>query len=112
MVGLNQLFTTPLIICMYYFDKWRGLELKNTPFPNLYTLITHLLAYLIIVEIGFYYSHRLLHNPYFYKRIHKKHHTWISPVAISAAYCHPIEHIVSNITPALLGKCAFVLMSE
>ncbi|KAF8788948.1 Fatty acid hydroxylase domain-containing [Argiope bruennichi] len=46
---------------------------------------------------------RLLHHPRIYKYIHKRHHEWTSPIAITAIYCHPIEHIFSNLLPPLLG---------
>lgn len=45
----------------------------------------------------------MLHSKYIYKYIHKKHHEWTSPIAITAEYCHPIEHIFSNILPLTIG---------
>ncbi|GBO31261.1 Fatty acid hydroxylase domain-containing protein 2 [Araneus ventricosus] len=46
---------------------------------------------------------KLLHHPRIYKYIHKMHHEWTSPIAITAIYCHPVEHLLSNLMPALLG---------
>lgn len=54
-------------------------------------------------EIGFYYSHRVLHSRYLYRFIHKRHHEWTAPIAVTAMYCHPIESIFSNMLPIFLG---------
>jgi sterol desaturase/sphingolipid hydroxylase (fatty acid hydroxylase superfamily) len=45
----------------------------------------------------------MLHHKWFYKRFHKKHHEWTAPLAIAAAYSHPIEYIFSNMLPVSLG---------
>lgn len=100
---MNQVLTLPVSVVVFYFDKWRGVSFEQK-LPDLVTTVGHLIGCIIVVEIGFYYTHRLLHHPYLYKQIHKKHHTWISPVAISAAYCHPIEHLASNMLPVVLGN--------
>lgn len=31
------------------------------------------------------------------------HHEWTAPIAITAIYTHPVEHVLSNITPVFLG---------
>lgn len=38
-----------------------------------------------------------------YQRIHKRHHEWKAPVAMVSIYCHPIEHLVSNVRECRLG---------
>ena len=50
----------------------------------------------------FRYYYRLLHHPRFYKRIHKLHHKWISPVSICAVDCHPFEYFLSNMLPLVM----------
>lgn len=46
---------------------------------------------------------RLLHHPCIYKYIHKVHHEWTAPISITAVYAHPIEHLMSNVFPVLMG---------
>jgi len=53
-------------------------------------------------EVNFYYSHRALHHPRIYSKIHKKHHEYTAPFGLMALYSHPVEHLISNLW-AFLG---------
>ena len=73
-------------------------------FPTLFTFFRDLLVYIVVEEVFFYFSHRLLHTSMFYSKIHKFHHTFTAPFAIAAVYAHPIEHMLSNVIPVSLGS--------
>ncbi|KAH8704086.1 sterol desaturase [Talaromyces proteolyticus] len=53
-------------------------------------------------EIVFYYGHRLLHHRLIFRYFHKQHHQFTTPVALASEYCHPVEHIMSNILPIII----------
>ncbi|CAN7999936.1 unnamed protein product, partial [Ixodes hexagonus] len=84
----------------------RGREL-----PTFHWVVCELTICILVEEACFYYSHRqgkldllwLLHHPRLYKHVHKQHHEWTAPISITAVYCHPLEHIFSNLLPPLLG---------
>lgn len=57
---------------------------------------------MIIREILFYYIHRLFHHPSIYPVIHKPHHRFTAPVALSAQYASVAEHLLANVMPIVL----------
>jgi fatty acid hydroxylase domain-containing protein 2 len=73
------------------------------PLPSVLEMLAHLVVCVAVEEVLFYYSHRLMHAPFFYQRIHKIHHEWTAPIALTATYAHPFEHLVSNLAPVLAG---------
>ncbi|MDC0193048.1 sterol desaturase family protein, partial [Pelagibacteraceae bacterium] len=48
----------------------------------------------LIHELGFYFTHRLLHFKFLYKIAHRIHHKNINPGPWSGLSMHPIEHLI------------------
>lgn len=98
-----------LPVASYVIGKRTGMiaaqlgPLVRPGLPSLSTFCLEVVGIQIVFEIMFYYSHRTLHCSPFYKTIHKRHHEWKAPIAIAAAYAHPLEHIVSNTLPAAVA---------
>ncbi len=71
--------------------------------PSAFTILWHIAVSVVIEEFLFYYSHWFLHWRAVYKHVHKQHHEWTAPIAWAAVYCHPIEHVISNMFPPTVG---------
>ena len=104
-VLFNQFIVGPsLAVLVLPLLSWRGIDFTANNIPGLTTFFRHLTGYIFCEEIGFYYSHRLFHEiKPFYKAFHKQHHEWVAPIAIAARYAHPVEDILANVFPVMLG---------
>jgi methylsterol monooxygenase len=103
-VLFNQVFVNvPLAYGLYYLNQWRNSLgiLQSLPTPS--EFLQHLVVFIVLEEIGFYYTHRLGHHPALYRHIHKQHHLFTAPIGMAATYAHPIEHLVSNMLPLAMG---------
>ncbi|KAG0236681.1 Chromosome 5 4 [Mortierella sp. GBA43] len=79
----NQfLVGVPTGVLLYMLMEWRGNPI-GMELPTLWDVAKESIGFLIIEEAGFYYGHRLLHHPRFYKRIHKQHHLYTAPIGIA-----------------------------
>ena len=102
----NQLLATGLHLGKIWATK-RGVLATSyrveTAFPSREEFVRDFVLSLLMREAMFYYVHRLLHElPWLYRKIHKKHHRFVAPVALAAQYAHPVEHIFANTLPITL----------
>nr|XP_016850569.1 PREDICTED: fatty acid hydroxylase domain-containing protein 2 isoform X2 [Anolis carolinensis] len=102
-VAFNMIFISlPMVILLLPIMKWRT-EPCHLQLPTFHWFLLEVAIFTLVEEILFYYSHRLVHHPFLYKHIHKKHHEWTAPIGIISVYAHPVEHVVSNMLPAIAG---------
>lgn len=102
-VAQNQLLTSGLHLLQLTLVSTTGLRSSSyriePGLPALPELARDFVLCLLLREALFYYSHRLFHIPYFYVRIHKKHHKFTAPIALAAQFAHPVEQIFANALP-------------
>ncbi|KAJ5464197.1 hypothetical protein N7475_007332 [Penicillium sp. IBT 31633x] len=111
-VAQNQIISSVLHLALLSATSYAGVSSSyriEASLPGIAEIIRDVGFSLLIREMMFYYSHRLLHIPYLYIRIHKKHHRFTAPVALAAQFAHPVEQIVANalpisLPPQLLGS--------
>lgn len=100
---LLSLFNTSVIssgmLLLVYatFDNVFGAQ-----YTSIIQLIRDMAVFATVEEVGFYYSHRLFHTSLMYP-LHKIHHEFTAPSALTTAYAHPLEHFVCNMCPLIAG---------
>ena len=72
-------------------------------FPSLFELMWQTVFCMFMEDTMFYWSHRLLHHPKIYAKIHKKHHEFNNPVGFISEYAHPLEYVLGNVLPTFIG---------
>ncbi|GFT99254.1 fatty acid hydroxylase domain-containing protein 2 [Nephila pilipes] len=100
-VACNQFIVGSLLFLSIYSFKKHTTNTQGFVPLRIQRFFGEILFAIIAEEILFYYLHRILHHRSLYKHFHKKHHEFTSPIAISAIYCHPVEHVLSNLLPVL-----------
>lgn len=99
-VAQNQLLTSGLHLLQLTLVTKTSSSYRIEPsLPGFSEFVRDFLICVLLREAFFYYSHRLFHLPYFYVRVHKKHHKFTAPIALAAQFAHPIEQIFANALP-------------
>lgn len=72
--------------------------LTHPPPLHTFSMLGYLTVAILGNELIYAPVHYLLHSSRWLYRYHKLHHTLKDPVAIGAAYCHPVEMVVANVS--------------
>merc|ERR1712070_190920 len=111
-VLLNQIFIIYPYGAFYAYLMTRGYKGLIGPgmyltreLPSGWEMFLTIGMHIVVNEVLFYYGHRMFHEvKWLYKNIHKQHHEYSAPIALTASYCHPVEMLVSNVFPLLGGS--------
>ncbi len=105
----------PVLMYLVVHPLWsaRGGSM-TAPFEPPLEVALHLLAFILLQDTIFYWSHRTLHRPYLYKRIHARHHRFRYVRVPVAEFAHPVENALNFVAffagPVLLGSSFPTLM--
>ena len=80
---------------------WTQPTISPKSLPGLPTYLAHLFFSIVCEDFFFYWSHRALHHPYLYPRIHKKHHEFYNTIHISGIHTHWLDFLLSYMLPLL-----------
>jgi lathosterol oxidase len=80
---------------------WTRIYTDVSAFP-LWWLPFSLLAYLLIHDTWFYWTHRLMHRRWWFNRMHAVHHASRPPTAWAAMSFHPWEAVTGAVVVPLL----------
>jgi len=101
-ITVNELLG--LAILNLEYDWWLAGPGSNMRLvPDVYTAFKHIFVAMICHDFLFYHFHKFLHHRKLYKHIHKIHHEWQAPMAITALYAHPIEHFLTGVISPSMG---------
>jgi Delta7-sterol 5-desaturase len=109
---LREVLHSLLTSFIFAFVAWLCLGTPLREHTQLYTdarqfgwayLVASIPLTLLIHDAYFYWIHRLMHLPFFYRKIHLTHHRSVNPSPWAAYAFHPLEAVLeAGIMPILL----------
>ena len=86
------------------FRNYSPLTTESAPIDPV-ECIKNFAIHMIVIDVWFYSTHKLLHYGPLFSWIHKMHHTYHAPTAVACMYAHPVEYCIGNVLGVILGPC-------
>ena len=80
---------------------WTRIYTDVAAYP-LWWLPVSVLVYLLLHDTWFYWTHRLMHRPWWFRKMHAVHHASRPPTAWAAMSFHPLEALSGAVVIPLL----------
>jgi sterol desaturase/sphingolipid hydroxylase (fatty acid hydroxylase superfamily) len=102
-LGVNHFLIYPVAVYFAFpLFKHFGMEI-NAPVPPVSVFLRDFAVSIALNDTLFYWAHRMLHHASIYQYIHKKHHRFNMSIGIASAFAHPVEDVLANLIPTLVG---------
>lgn len=66
-------------------------------------ILAQIAACIFLTDMWFYFTHKMMHRPWLYSRVHKFHHEFVEADSFSFSYCHWLECFIVNEPSTMLG---------
>jgi sterol desaturase/sphingolipid hydroxylase (fatty acid hydroxylase superfamily) len=100
---INALVVFPIVVSIEPFFAGVSYNKEIEGLPSSFELLWQLSFCMFCEDFTSYHTHKAIHHKWIYPYIHKLHHEYYMPICISAEFAHPVEFIVSNMLPSVIG---------
>lgn len=83
------------VLGLIWQKGWTQIYLKFDQYGWLYFFVISPLLLLLLHETYFYWTHRWLHHPWFYRKYHGVHHASLRPSGWASFSFHPVESLIN-----------------
>jgi sterol desaturase/sphingolipid hydroxylase (fatty acid hydroxylase superfamily) len=102
------LFNLVILTSVLHLIFGRFYKMRNDEsYPTFLETLLAILVYVFYEDFCFHWSHRFLHLPFIYPKIHKVHHKIFNVFHLSCVHTHYIEYIIGNYFPSAIGMLVF-----
>jgi 4-alpha-methyl-delta7-sterol-4alpha-methyl oxidase len=106
-----------MVVPVVYLLAWPLFALAGgrmvAPLPSVFEVLWQLALFIFVQDTIFYWSHRLLHHPWWFRKVHAKHHRFSGTRAEAFGFAHPAETAANTVAllagPMLVSTHVFTL---